>query len=108
MGMAIKTILAFCVGWGALYAGQHYWLAAITAQVSENSGLSLAPPVPVTPAIEIDPEKLRQAINPPVNIDTRKYERLAIEGMLRDVDRQNRNALSQVPQPMHIPGLPRH
>ena len=108
MGMVFKTILAFCVGWGALYAAQHYWLAAMTAQVGENSGLHLAAPVPVTPAIEIDPEKMRQAINPPVNIDTRKYERLAIDSMMRDVERQNRNALSHVPVPSSLPGLHRH
>ena len=51
---------------------------------------------------------MRQAINPPVNIDTRKYERLAIDSMMRDVERQNRNALSHVPVPSSLPGLHRH
>ena len=105
MGMIFKTMLAFLVGWGVLYGVQHYWLAAMTAQISENSGLQLAAPVPVTPAIEIDPEKLRLAINPPVTIDTKKYERLAIESQIRQIEQQNRNALSHVPTPLSIPGL---
>ena len=44
----------------------------------------------------------------PLSIDTRKYERLAIDSMMRDVDRQNRNALSHVPVPSSLPGLHRH
>jgi hypothetical protein len=105
MGLIFKTIVAFCIGWGALYAAQHYWLGAMTAEIADNSGLNLLPPVPAFPAIEVDPEKLRLAINPPVTIDTKKYERLAIESMVRQVDQQNRAALSRVPQPMSIPGL---
>ena len=105
MGLIFKTIVAFCIGWGALYAAPHYWLGAMTAQITDNSGLNLLPPVPAFPAIEVDPEKLRLAINPPVTIDTKKYERLATESMVRQIDQQNRAALSRVPQPMSIPGL---
>jgi len=103
----LKTLVAAGIFWGALYAAQHYLLASLTSQVTANSGLSLMPPAPVFPTMEIDPQKLRQAINPPVTIDTKKYERPAIEGMVRQIDQQNRAALSHVPQPMSIPGLHR-
>ena len=105
MGMIFKTVLAFCIGWGVLHGVQHYWLASMTAQVTDNSGLQLLPPAPAFPTIEIDPEKLRLAVNPPVTIDTQAYGRLAIESMARQIDQQNRAALSHVPQPMSIPGL---
>ena len=108
MGLIFKTIIAACVGWGALYAAQHYWLAAVTAQITDNAGLPALPPVPAFPTIEIDPEKLRQAINPPVKIDTRAAERAAIESMARQIDQQNRAAMSRVPLPPSIPGLPHH
>ena len=103
--MIFKTLVAAGIFWGALYAAQHYLLTSMTAQVTANSGLNLMPLAPAFPTMEIDPAKLRQAINPPVTIDTKKYERLAIEGMARQVDQQNRAALSHVPQPMSIPGL---
>jgi len=111
MGMIFKTVLAFCVGWGVLYAAQHYWLTAMTAQIAENSGLQLTPPAPAFPTIEIDPVKMRQAINPPITIDTRQYERLAIESMTRDIVRQNNEAMARAraaATPPYIPGLPRH
>ena len=105
MGMIFKTVLALCIGWAVLHGVQHYWLASMTAQVTDNSGLKLLPPAPAFPAIEVDPAKLRLAINPPVTIDTQKYERLAIESIARQVDQQNRAALSRVPMPPNIPGL---
>jgi hypothetical protein len=103
--MIFKTLVAAGIFWGALYAAQHYLLTSLTSQVTANSGLNLLPPSPAFPTIEIDPQKLRQVINPPVTIDTKKYERLAIESMVRQMDQQNRAALSHVPQPMSIPGL---
>ena len=106
--MIFKTVLAFCIGWGVLHGVQHYWLATVTAQVTDNSGLKLLPPAPAFPTIEVDPEKLRLAVNPPVTIDTEAYGRLAIESMARDVMRQNDAALSRARAatiPPYIPGL---
>ena len=108
MSVIFKTLLAVCIGWGALYAVQHYWLAAVTAQVTDNSGLQVLPPSPAFPTIEIDPEKLRLAVNPPVSIDTAAYGRLAIESMARQIDQQNRDIQSRVAHPPYIPGFPRH
>lgn len=107
MGFIFKTIVAFGVGWGALYAAQHYWLGAMMEQIadSSHSGLNLAAPSPVLPTMEIDPQKLRLAINPPVNIDTQKYGRLMIESKQREIDQRIRSELAKVPQPITVPGL---
>jgi len=106
--MVFKTLLAFCIGWGALHAAQHYWLAAVTAQITDNAGLPGLPPAPAFPTIEIDPEKLRLAVNPPVTIDTQAYGRLAIESMARQIDQQNRDIQSRIPHSRYMPGFPRH
>ena len=105
MGMVFKTILAFFIGWGALYAAQHYWLAAMTSRVAATPDVPFMAPVPALSAVEVDPEKMRLAINPPVVIDTRPAQRAAMEGMIRQMDQQNRAALSQIPLPPRIPGL---
>ena len=105
MGFIFKTIVAFGIGWGALYAAQHYWFGAMMAQIadSDHSGLNLA--APAFPSIEIDPQKLRLAINPPVTIDTQKYGRLMIESKQREIDQRIRSELAKVPQPIAVPGL---
>jgi hypothetical protein len=108
MGMIFKTVLAFCIGWGALHVMKHYWLASVIGQVTENSGLQLMPPAPAFPTIEIDPNKLPLAINPPVTIDTEKYGRLAVESVARDMARQSDEALTRARAatiPPYIPGL---
>jgi hypothetical protein len=105
--MIFKTLVAAGIFWGALYAAQHYLLVSMTSQITANSGLNLLPPAPAFPTMEIDPARLRQAINPPVTIDTKKYERLAIDGMVRQMDQQNRAIQSQIPRPPSIPGLHR-
>jgi len=106
--MIFKTVIAFGIGWGALYAAQHYWLAAVTARVGEPSGLQLAAPVSVSP---IDPDALQRALNQPqITIDTRQYERLAIDNMNRDIVRQNNDAMARARAaqiPPYIPGMHR-
>src|SRR5947209_14271561 len=90
MGFIFKSIVAFGIGWGALYAAQHYWFGAMMAQIadSDHSGLNLAAPSAALPTMEIDPQKLRLAINPPVHIDTQKYGRLMIESKQREIDQR--------------------
>jgi hypothetical protein len=108
--MIVRTVLAFGLGWAVLHGIQHYWLASVTAQITDNPGLQLTPPAPAFPTIEVDPEKLRAAINPPITIDTRQYERLAIESMQRDIIRQNNEAMARAraaATPPYIPGLHR-
>ena len=101
--MIIRTIVAAGIGWGALYAAQNYYLKTITAQIAQGPALQL--PAPAFPTMAIDTSKMITAINPPVVIDTKKYERLAIESMVREMDQRNRAALSHVPVPPYIPGM---
>jgi len=106
--MIFRVILALTIGFVVHHGVQHYWLTSMTAQVTENSGLKLLPPAPVFLTIEVDPEKLRLAVNPPVTIDTQKYERIAVESMARDIVRQNDEALRRARAatiPPYIPGL---
>jgi hypothetical protein len=34
VGLIFKAILLACAGWGALYAVQHHWMAAVTSQIA--------------------------------------------------------------------------
>lgn len=104
MGIIVKAALALCVGWGVLHMIQQHWLETVKAQITEPSGLQLPAQSPVLAGVEIDPEKMRRAANPPVTIDTRAYQRAAIEGMTRDMIRQNNDALSRAAVPPRIPG----
>jgi hypothetical protein len=103
--MIIRAVVALGIGWGALYGMQTLWLKAVTTQISNNSGFQLAMPTPAFPTMAIDTSKMMQAINPPLHIDTKKYQAIAIESMVRQIDQQNRNALSHVPVVPYIPGV---
>ena len=101
--MIIRAVVAFGIGWGALYTAQHYWLQAVTVQISQTSNTQFMPAAPAFPTI--DPDKMVRAINPPITIDTRAAQRAAAESMVRQIDQQNRNALSHVPVAPYIPGM---
>ena len=103
--MIIRAVVAFGIGWGALYGVQTLWLKAVTTQISQNSGMQLLPTRLAFPTMQIDTSKMLQAINPPVHIDTKKYQAIAIESMVRQIDQQNRAALSHVPVVPYIPGV---
>ena len=105
MGMIFMIIAAICFGWWALTTVQDYWRSSMTSLVAQTSQADFMPSAPVMPAISVDPNKLLRAINPPVTIDTRAAERAAIESMTRQIDLQNRAALSRVPLPPNIPGM---
>ena len=62
MGLIFKTIVAACVGWGALYAAQHYWLGAMMDQVAYNNDSGLNLTAPALPTMEIDPEKIKELL----------------------------------------------
>jgi hypothetical protein len=102
--MIIRAVVAFGIGWGALYGMQTLWLKGVTAQIS-NPGFQLAMPTPAFPTMAIDTSKMITAINPPVVIDTKKYQAIAIESMVREMDQRNRAALSHVPVVPYIPGV---
>jgi hypothetical protein len=108
MGIIFMIIAAICLGWWGLTTVQQYWQSSMTSLVTQASQTDFMPSAPVMPTMSIDPNKLRLAINPPVTIDTRAAERAAAESMARQIDQQNRAAMSRVPLPPDIPGMPRH
>ncbi len=89
MGMILMIIAGICFGWWALTTVQDYWRSSMTSLVAQTSQTDLMPAAPLTPPISVDASKLARAINPPVKIDTRAAERLAIESMARQIDQQN-------------------
>jgi hypothetical protein len=105
MGLIFMIIAAICFGWWGLTTVQQYWQSSMTSLVSQASQSEF---MPSTPAITVDTNKMVRAINPPVTIDTRAAQRAAAESMARQIDQQNRAALSRVPLPPNIPGPPRH
>ena len=108
MGLIFMIIAAICFGWWGLTTVQHYWQESMTSLVAQASQSDFTPSTPVKPSINVDPNKLLRAINPPVTIDTRAAERAAAESMARQIDQQNRAAMARVPLPPNIPGMPRH
>jgi len=108
MGMMVRTIVAFLLGAGALVAAQHYWMASVVGQVRSQmaSGSYTLPQSQFRPAFTtIDADKLRMSINPPLTIDTKRFEALGVQSAQRRIDMQIRNAQSYVPVPQRIPGL---
>jgi hypothetical protein len=101
--MILKTILAFCVGLGAMAAAQHYWVSSVTSQV--RSEATRMPPLhtQVKAFPKIDPPKLGLTVGP---IDTKTGQRLAVENAARRIDLQNRAAQNAVPLPPRIPNVP--
>jgi hypothetical protein len=107
MGIIFMIIAGICFGWWALTTVQDYWRSSMTSLIAQTSQADLMSVTPAMPPFSVDASKLVRAINPPVKIDTRAAERAAIEIMARQIDQQNRAAMSRVPLPTSIPGMPR-
>ncbi len=108
MGMFIKTIVAFCIGLGALAGAQHLWVSSMMTQIRAGSSATL-PQTQFKPVVAVDPDKLRKAIMPTTApIDTKPYERLGVESAQRRIDMQIRGAQSAVPVQRSFPGVPRY
>ena len=109
MGLIFMIIAGICFGWWALTTVQDYWRSSMTSLIAQTSQADFMPSAPVMPMMSVDPNKLRLAINPPIPAtDTRAAQRAATESMARQIDQQTRAALSKVPLPPSIPGLPHH
>ena len=110
MGMILKTIVAFCIGVGALTAVQRLWMSSIMAQVRSetarpNAGLTYKT-TPFVPTL--DTRKLSESLMPAqAPIDTKRFEALGVESAARRIDMQIRNAQSAVPVQRSFPGMPR-
>src|SRR5262245_60533268 len=107
MGLIVKTIIAFCIGLGAITAAQHLWVSAMMQRVHTAGAKTPLPQTQFKPAITIDPDKMRKAIMPAPPIDTKRYEALGVMSAQRQIDIQVRNAQSAVPRIPSIPGMRR-
>ncbi len=104
--MIVRTVLAFAIGWSAIYAIKHYAFDRVQAEITQSGPLQLTPPVAELPKFEINPQTW-QGFTPP-QIDTAAYGRIAIESMQRDIVRQNNEAMArarEATRPHYIPGL---
>jgi hypothetical protein len=101
--MIIRSILAFGIGLALLTGAQHLWVAGIQNQIAAVQ--QMPPPFVGQPVGPFDMDKMARAINPPITIDTHAAQRAAAESMIRQIDQQNRNALSHVPVAPYIPGM---
>jgi hypothetical protein len=108
MGLIIKSIIAFCIGLGAITAAQHLWVSSMMQRVRTASATTPLPQTQFKPVMAVDPDKMRNAIMPPVpQIDTKRYQALGVLSAQRQIDIQVRNAQSAVPRMPSIPGVRR-
>jgi hypothetical protein len=105
MGTALKVVVAFCIGLGALYGAQRMWLGYVMGKIAAQPALPIAQQVKYEPIKTIDPKTLQKAMGVVGPIDTKTGQRLAIEGAARRIDLMNRAAQNAVPLPPRIPGF---
>ena len=67
------------------------WQHAMVAKVNEM--VKAPPPIPTGPSLPtIDASNMVTAINPPVEIDTKKYEAIAIQSQVDEAMRRSQQA----------------
>jgi len=103
MGMIVRLLVAAGLVFGFHYAVKHGVATAIMAQLGDRPQMS--------PAITVEPEALRQAMEVGRAVDT-SAQRTAIESASRQLEEMNRTMRPPlpptVPLPPNIPGMPRH
>ena len=106
MGMAVKAMVAFCIGLGALYAAQRMWLGYVMSQIAAQPATPISQQVKYEPIKTVDPALMQKAMGIVGPIDTKRGEALAVESAARRIDLMNRAALAHVPlPPPRIPGI---
>jgi hypothetical protein len=109
MDLLAKTVLAFCIGVGAMAGIQTLYLRSVTELVRSEAARPSAALPEMKPAFSFDASKLGTAIIPKVpEIDTSAGQRAAINSLSRQIDQQIRGAQSAVPVPRTYPGMPRY
>jgi hypothetical protein len=105
MGLIIKVVVAFCIGIGAMWGVQTWWLSSIKKQIAATPPVTL-PTVQMTPVAKIDVSKLHQSINPKIDP---KIGQDAWRGTINRQVSQSINAGRLVPLPprTNFPGVPR-
>jgi len=105
MGLLVKTLVAFCIGIGAIYAAQTLWLSSVEKEILANRGPVL-PQVQFKPVAQIDARKLTQSLYPKIDPNIGKD---AWRGTLNRQVSESINAGRLVPLPprTNVPGVPR-
>jgi hypothetical protein len=109
VGLIFKAILLACAGWGALYAVQQHWMAALTSQIAAQPQPAMFVSGPVMPTMTSNAAQLTKGLNSTIGpIDTSAAQRAAANHLGHQIYLQNRAAAAAVPlPPQRIPGLPR-
>jgi hypothetical protein len=108
MDLLLKTVLAFCVGVGAMAGIQTLYLHSITDLIRADAGRPSAALPEMKPSFSFDASKMGTIIPKMPEIDTSAGQRAAINSMARQIDQQIRGAQSQVPMSRTYPGMPRY
>jgi hypothetical protein len=106
MDLLAKTVLAFCIGVGAMMGIQTLYMRSITDLIRADAGRPSAALPQMTPAFSVDASKMGAIIPKAPEIDTSAGQRATIQSMGRQIDQQIRGA--QVPVPRNYPGMPRY
>ena len=106
MGLVLKTLVAFCIGAGAMYGLQTLWLSSIKQQLSSRQvAMPQVQQMQMKPIPTIDPARFRAALYPKIDPNIGKD---AWRGTLNQQINQSINAGRMVPlPPRHFTGMPR-
>jgi len=97
----IKTIVAFCIGAGAIAGAQALWLSSIKQQLHAERAPVMPKPMP-----SVDASKIVKGINPPP-LDPNLGKNAALGTINRQIN-QSIRAGDLVPRPRSFPGVPRY
>jgi hypothetical protein len=95
----VKAIVGLCLGLALFSMLQTVGIHALQESIQSNSNAGL-PDFNKSVATGFDADAFKNGVLPKYGpIDTSEGQRLAIEGVARRIDIENRNALSHVPLP---------
>jgi hypothetical protein len=106
MATVLKVLAAFCIGIGAMWGVQTWWLSSIKKQIAATPPVTL-PQVSMQPVAKIDVSKLHNTLYPKIDP---KIGQDAWRGTINRQVSQSINAGRLVPLPprTNFPGVPRH
>jgi hypothetical protein len=102
MSLAIKAVLAFCIGCAAMYGLQRVWLSNIKQQLATQR--VTIPQAQMKPIPAVNPGNIRTALYPKIDP---KIGQNAWRGTLNQQINQSINAGRMVPLPPRHYGIPR-
>jgi hypothetical protein len=95
----VKAIVGLCLGLALFSVLQTVGIHALQESIKSNSNAGL-PDFNKSVVTGFDADAFKNGVLPKYGpIDTSEGQRLAIEGVARRIDMENRNALSHVPLP---------